>query len=876
MSKLYTGILIGATVSGQFSSTTKVVNRQLRMIGDEASKLSKRKSKLDLLGNAESDLEKAQAKAASARRAVEKLRQELDAGPPRKDWGKDLEKARAASEKAAGAVGKARERMVRAAVAFRDAGGAAGGYAANMQRVGTELDRVQAKQAKLNRYVEAKSQLGEWASSTRTAMIGATAAVAGVTAAFIAPAASFEDAMLGVAKQVDGARDDNGQLTQTYFDMRREIQMLGREMPMATNEIAEMVTAGARMGVAKNELIGFTKTAGMMAEAFEMPAGELAEQMGKIAGLYKIPIPAIGDLADTINYLDDNAISKGGDIIDFLTRTGGAAGAVKITGKEMAALGSTLLTMGESNETASTSVNAMFGKLAAATKGTKQFKSAVKEIGLSVKGLQEGMQVDAMGTVEQVFTAIAKQDPKEHLGLLVQMFGQEHAPKLVKLVTGMKELNRQMELANSAAAKGSMGREYSARLTTFSAQWAIFKNRIGETAVNIGTVLLPVVNNLFVTLGNLIGPIADFATNNQAVIMTIAGMAGGFILWKAAIAPIITLLGHVKTVWTALSLAMTANPVGLILMGVAVAAGAVWANWSTIGPWFADMWEGIKSAASSAGRWIVSVWNDAGNFFSATWQEIERGASSTWEGVTAVWNGAGSYFSGLWASITETFNSGIKNIGDAILSWSPVDFIQQTITGGLTSLTTSVPKQFTEFGSMIVTGLVDGITNMGSAVKDAIGNLASGTMNWFKEKLGIRSPSRVFTGLGQMVGEGAAIGIDNMSGAVGKAAAGLGVAATLAFQPTFAHTTPALMGLETRPAWEEAAGRQATAFSLESGTTTTSSQPMAAGQTVNHITNHFHITQQPGENAEALARRVAEMVQRADRSARRAGLGDWA
>lgn len=50
------------------------------------------------------------------------------------------------------------------------------------------------------------------------------------------------------------------------------------------------------------------------------------------------------------------------------------------------------------------------------------------------------------------------------------------------------------------------------------------------------------------------------------------------------------------------------------------------------------------------------------------------------------------------------------------------------------------------------------------------------------------------------------------------------------------------------------------------------SAPMAAA--VNQRFE-FHITQQPGENAEALARRVAELVRRQGAADRRAALGDW-
>lgn len=48
----------------------------------------------------------------------------------------------------------------------------------------------------------------------------------------------------------------------------------------------------------------------MASKAFELPADQLSESLGKIAGLYKVPIQNIGELGDAINYLDDNAKSK--------------------------------------------------------------------------------------------------------------------------------------------------------------------------------------------------------------------------------------------------------------------------------------------------------------------------------------------------------------------------------------------------------------------------------------------------------------------------------------------------------------------------------------------------------------------------------------
>ncbi|MFB4403650.1 phage tail tape measure protein, partial [Pseudomonas inefficax] len=74
-----------------------------------------------------------------------------------------------------------------------------------------------------------------------------------------------------------------------------------------------------------------------------------------------------------------------------------------------------------------------------------------------------------------------------------------------------------------------------------------------------------------------------------------------------------------------------------------------------------------------------------------------------------------------------------------------------------------IPARFTEFGGMIISGLVNGLTAGLGAVKDAITSIGTSTIGWFKEKLGIHSPSRVFAELGGFTTEGLAQGLENGS-----------------------------------------------------------------------------------------------------------------
>lgn len=485
------------------------------------------------------------------------------------------------------------------------------------ERLGREIDRARGKQERMNRAM-GHMDSGRDMMGRGGMMIGAAAAAGAAATVPVVHAAQFEKAMLGVAKQVDGARDSSGKLTQVYYQMGKEIQKLARDVPVAANDIAAMVEAGARMGVARDELIAFTKTAIEMSVALELPVEELSENMGKIAGLYKIPIPAIGELADKINYLDDNAISKGGDIIDFLTRTGGVAGAVKITGNEMAALGSTLLTLGERTETAGTATNAMIQKFAAADKGTKKMRGALSALGLSAEAVRDGMQVDAQGTILRVLDAVNKLPTNARIGVLTDLIGLEHSDTLAKLAVNVDEYRRQIDLVNNQKAEGSVGREFEAQLESTTAQWQILKNRQLEFSVAMGSVLLPTVNKVMGVLGKVALKMAEWSEEHPTLtknIIVIGGVIGGLVM---ALGIATVAVGAFKFAFGAMSLAIITNPIGLAIAGIALGAALIIANWEPIKGFFVGLFGDIKATVGKAIDWMLAKISVVGDAWRST------------------------------------------------------------------------------------------------------------------------------------------------------------------------------------------------------------------------------------------------------------------
>ncbi|WP_445672426.1 phage tail tape measure protein [Pseudomonas inefficax] len=124
------------------------------------------------------------------------------------------------------------------------------------------------------------------------------------------------------------------------------------------------------------------------------------------------------------------------------------------------------------------------------------------------------------------------------------------------------------------------------------------------------------------------------------------------------------------------------------------------------------------------------------------------------------WDQVKAYFSNSWAEIKAGFSGGISGILTVLANFSPIGLIYQAFAGVLNYLGVDMPARFTEFGGMIISGLVKGLTASFGAVKDAISSIGTSTIGWFKEKLGIHSPSRVFAELGGFTTEGLAQGLD--------------------------------------------------------------------------------------------------------------------
>ena len=436
-------------------------------------------------------------------------------------------------------------------------------------------------------------------------------------------------------------------------------------------------------------------------------------------------IKNVDQLGDAINYLDDNAKSKGADIIDVLQRTAGVASSVGMSYKDAAALGSTFLSLGATAEVAGTATNAMIRELAIATQQPKRFQEGLKAVGLEAEALQNGMATNATDTLKNVLDAINKLPKNQQLSVATQLFGKEFGDDASKLAQNMGEYRRQLALANDEAGKGSMQREADIRAELLSARLDMAKNRAFNLSATLGETLRPTLIELIESFNSVASRVTAWVKANPAlagqILKTVAGiaaLAAGFGAVTLAMASFLGPFAMLRYGLTLLGIKSLTAVTAVKGMGTAL----LWAG-------KAVLWLGRALLMNPIGLAVMAI---------ATAAYL----------IYKYWDPIKAYFLGLWAEVKEGFNGGFAGIAALILNFSPLGLFYRAFAGVMNYFGVEMPGKFSEFGTMLMQGMVQGITNGLAAVKGAITGAADNTITWFKEKLGIHSPSRVFASLG--------------------------------------------------------------------------------------------------------------------------------
>ncbi|WP_315443338.1 phage tail tape measure protein [uncultured Selenomonas sp.] len=471
-------------------------------------------------------------------------------------------------------------------------------------------------------------------------------AIAGGIQSAVGAAVDFESAMADVRKVVDF------DTPQQFKDMQQDILKLTRTLPMTAEDIAKIVASGGQAGIAKEDLLGFAESAAKMGVAFDITAEQAGDMMAKWRTAFKMNQDEVVTLADKVNYLGNTTAASAPLISEVITRIGPLGEVGGVASGEIAALGASIVGSGVSSEIAATGIKNLVLGMTAGEGATKTQADAFASLGMDATEMAKRMQVDAKGAIIDVMKAIRALDKDQQATVLKDLFGKESIGAIAPLLSNLEGLEENFnKVADAAQYGGSMNAEFQARCETTENSLQLMKNAAGELAINLGSVLLPYIKDGTEAISKLVHGLISWGQENPGIIAGMAEMAKivTFLLVAYKVGAGISVLSMalqaaslstraMTLAQTALNLAMSLNPVGLVIMGVAalIAIGyELYMHWEEVKTFFVGMWESPAGAILSFMGGPITALIYIVSLIIANWEAVKAWFTLLWDDPAA-------------------------------------------------------------------------------------------------------------------------------------------------------------------------------------------------------------------------------------------------
>lgn len=611
-------------------------------------------------------------------------------------------------------------------------------YAANT----AAIDKLRTAQERLNRVEAARDRNMAKREAYKSGILE-TVALGATVVAPVKAAMDFESTMADIRKVVDFPEPDGLQkMGQTILDM-------SKLLPMTANDIGKIIAAGGQSGIATKELTAFAESAIKMGVAFDITADEAGQSMAEMRAAFRMTQPQVNELADKINYLGNNTAASAKDIMEIVQRIGPLGEVAGAASGSIAAMGATLRGMGVQNEIAATGIKNLLLTLSSGKAATKAQQAVFKKLGYSASQVSKSMQLNADETIRVILKKISKLNKADQAAALTQLFGKEVVGSIAPLLTNLDQLQENLKLVGDATKyAGSMEKEYQARAATTANSLVIFRNQINALGITIGSVLLPAVNSLLMTVGPWIGQVTDLAQKYPAVTKAVIATAGALVTLKVAtfaagfaftylrggLLNITGVMASARAQMTLLATrglpliatgvrtvgaAFVSTGIGALIAGVAMGGVWIYQNWDGVKAFMVGTIQGISEGLQPLTSRFAELWNNLGPVReSLAW--VGNGLKTAWE-----------WFGKLLEPVAYTSQE-LKNAGDAGKSFG------EALADGINFVT--APLQFLIDKLNWVLTNIDVIKNKAiefeSAVSDTVGGAWDKTKNFFSNPFG--------------------------------------------------------------------------------------------------------------------------------------------
>lgn len=452
----------------------------------------------------------------------------------------------------------------------------------------------------------------------------------------------------------------NGEVGKSFESINKLAVGLGNQLPGTTADFQNMMQMLVRQGIpAENILGGVGKaTAYLAVQLKKTPeaAAEFAAKMQDATGTASDDMMGLFDTIQKAFYLgvDDT------NMLSFFTKTSSVLQMVNKDGLKaaqgLAPISVMMDQMGMQGESAGNAVR----KVIQAGLSVKKVNDVNKVLARQKLGINLDFTdgKGSFGGLDNLFLQLAKlkslSDVKR-TGVMKALFGDDAETLQVVNALIDKGKDGYDQVQQKMNRQANLNSRVQAQLGTLTNLWEAMTGTATNGLAAIGSAFSGDAKRITIWLGDLGERFTKFADENPRVIRGAFGLAAGLTVLKLGFMGVGGAIGIVSRV-------LSMSPIGMIVTGIAMAAGLIISNWDVIGPYFKKLWDTVGpyfetgwGILKKVFDWsplglIINNWGPIVKWFQDMWEKLKPiiewftdGASDTVAAANAAQWGAGGY-----------------------------------------------------------------------------------------------------------------------------------------------------------------------------------------------------------------------------------------
>jgi TP901 family phage tail tape measure protein len=350
-------------------------------------------------------------------------------------------------------------------------------------------------------------------------------------------AMDWESAWAGVTKTVDGTPAQMDELEES-------LRGLAKTLPATHEEIAGVAEAAGQLGVARENVVGFTKTMVDLGETTNLTADEAATSIAQISNVMgtmdREGAVGVERFSSTLVALGNAGASTEAEILEMAKRIAGAGKLVGASESDVLALSNAMASLGIEAQLGGGVMSRVMQRMYEDVKGGGEgLDNLAKVAGVSAKDFATAFETDPVRAVDMMVKGFGR--IKDEGGNVISTMGDlgikgtEETGVILRLAGAGDILTDSLKLGDSAwQSNSALAEEAAKRYETTESKVKVAWNNIKDAAIEAGSVLLPMIAGIAEGAASVAQAFGNLPDPVKGALTVLGGIGGVALLGAGA------------------------------------------------------------------------------------------------------------------------------------------------------------------------------------------------------------------------------------------------------------------------------------------------------------------------------------------------------